>query len=197
MWICVNNLLIQLEFHQIVHWPDQISTGICPRASANFGSMWHREKMTWTFSIGKEKCISTFSQFSVVKSSLANRASGWDVSTGPASNLLASLVKITADIFLSGLTVFHSCQPGGWHQKKLISDTVVYIFPWLTPNGLVTIVWYSLSTHDSALHCFALAKKLWVGFTAYFRLNNIQMKGVFAHITEEINFRWERIDRDF
>ena len=26
----VNNLLMQLELHQIFHWPDQISTGICP-----------------------------------------------------------------------------------------------------------------------------------------------------------------------
>ena len=47
-------------------------------------------KLPETFSIDKEKCISSFSQFSVVKFSLANRASGWDVSTGPASNLLAS-----------------------------------------------------------------------------------------------------------
>ena len=38
MGICVNNSLIKLEFHQICHWPNQISTGICPRASANFAA---------------------------------------------------------------------------------------------------------------------------------------------------------------
>ena len=40
----MNNLLIQLEFYQIFHWPDQISTGICPRARANFAAWYDKEK---------------------------------------------------------------------------------------------------------------------------------------------------------
>ena len=45
----------------------------------------------------KLSVLASFSQFSVVKFSLANRASGWDVSTGPASNLLASGIGPTVN----------------------------------------------------------------------------------------------------